>query len=85
MNDTAELMQKTVPLTWNKPEWMLPEERAYLEKEFGYISILIANTGGGVIPGKYSTKHHRFFDHDAEPIGMEFVDFWAYTPKHPTK
>ena len=55
MNDTAELMQRTVPLTWNKPEWMLPEERAYLEKEFGYISILIANTGGGVIPGKYST------------------------------
>lgn len=82
MNDTAELMQRTVPLTWNKPEWMLPEERTELEKEFGYISILIAQNGG-VIPGKYSTKHKRFFDWDAEPIGIEFVDFWAYMPKHP--
>ena len=36
MNDTAELMQRTVPLTWNKPEWMLPEAQNEIQKEFGY-------------------------------------------------
>jgi hypothetical protein len=77
---TKELTQT---ISWNTTKW-LPEERTELEKEFGYISILIAQNGG-VIPGKYSTKHKRFFDWDAEPIGIEFVDFWSYMPKHPTK
>ena len=84
MNDTAELMQTTVPLTWNRHEWMLPEERTELEKEFGYISILIAGNDS-VLPGKYSTKQMRFFDYDAEPIDTQDIEFWAYMPKHPNK
>lgn len=84
MNDTAELMQKTVPLTWNKPEWMLPEAQSDLEKEFGFISVVLAvNTI--TIPGKYSIKSMRFFDYDAEPIDTQDVEFWAYMPKNPNK
>ena len=84
MNDTAELMQKTVPLTWNKPELMLPVPQNEIQKEFGYISILIAGNDS-VLPGKYSTKQMRFFDYDAEPIDTQDVEFWAYMPKYPNK
>lgn len=84
MNETAECLQRTVSLTWNKPEWLLPEPQNEFQKDFDYISILIA-TQGGVIPGRYHHKQMRFFDYDAGSINTEFVEFWAYIPKHPTR
>lgn len=84
MNDAAELMQRTDTITWNRTEWLLPVPQNEIQKEFGYISILIARNDS-VLPGKYSTKQIRFFDWDGEPIDAQDVDFWVYMPKHPTK
>jgi len=77
MNDTAELMQKTVPLTWNKPEWMLPQ--------ISTDDILIADTNGMVFQGVYNKAKGEFQNGHGFLVELEFIDFWAYIPKHPTK
>jgi len=77
MNGTAELMQKTVPLTWNKPEWMLPE--------ISTDDILIADTNGMVFQGEYNKEKGEFRSYTGFLVEPEFIDFWAYMPKHPNK
>jgi hypothetical protein len=71
-----ELMQRTVDLTWNKPEWMLPQ--------ISTDDILIAYTNGMVFHGGYDKAKGEFHG-NGFLVELEFIDFWAYMPKYPTK
>lgn len=77
MNHTAELMQKTVPLTWNKPEWMLPQ--------ISTDEILIADINGMVFQGGYNKPNNEFQNEHGFFIELKFIEFWAYMPKHPNQ
>jgi len=83
MNDTAELMQTTVPLTWNKPEWMLPEGQEPFDV-FLMVDVLIC-CYGKVEEGRFSLETQTFCHKDGDDIQTEDVGFWAYMPKHPNK
>ena len=61
MNDTAELMQRTVPLTWNKPEWMLPEAQNEEEVSVQEVSVVLAYRGNSEF-GVYDLMEREFFD-----------------------
>ncbi len=84
MNDTAELMQRTVPLTWNKPEWMLPEAQSTLDAALDLVDVLIGFRGI-VVSAKFETHAKRFYSDDALPIDTQDIEFWAYMPKYPNK
>jgi hypothetical protein len=80
--EASELVQTTVPLTWNKPELMLPEAQNEQEERNGFTSVLIAQSG--IAGGGYyhRTKKYFAFDNGDE---VKYFDFWAYMPKHPNK
>ncbi len=78
----VELMQRTVDLTWNRPEWMLPEAQNEKEERNGFTSVLIAKSG--IVGGGYSHRTKKYFAFDNGDEVKNF-DFWAYMPKHPTK
>lgn len=82
MNDTAELMQKTVPLTWNKPEWMLPEAQNEQEVSVQEVSVVLAHRGNSEF-GIYDLMEREFFDQLGYKVSQ--VEFWAYMPKHPNR
>ena len=75
MSNTAELMQTTVPLTWNKPEWMLPEAGK---------DLILAVDSGEMLKGGFNGVEGNFFFEYGD-LGLSEVDFWAYMPKHPTR
>ena len=82
MSNTAELMQTTVPLTWNKPEWMLPEAQNEQEVSVQEVSVMLAHRGNSEF-GVYDLMEREFFDQLGYKVSQ--VEFWAYMPKHPNK
>ena len=86
MNDNAELMQTTVGLTWNKPEWLLPEPQTADEEYNGIICVLLSCGNTRLChEGRYQIKSGKFTDKQGNDHYPSNVDFWAYMPKHPTK
>ena len=81
-NIEFELTQKTVQLTWNEPQRVLPEAQNEQEASVQEVSVVLAHRGNSEF-GVYDLMERGFFDQLGYKVSQ--VDFWAYMPKHPNK